>query len=293
MVAQGLTVSAGAQYGARDRAGRRSRICFLGLMVLVPGCQSVPRDRAGTLKAYARLEPSDGLTTRSLLRVDGADVRAARTVRLVPTTFSSAAVAALSDKQRGLVTNAIDRSLCVGLSERFTVVKPNDPAGLTVKAVVTQIEATDDTAAGASKVVSFVPSLVGIPVPVPRLPIGLGSLSIEAEAIDRGGEQKAAIVWARGANVMGSSATVSAAGDAYELAGAFGEDFGSVLVTGESPFGKMPSLPSGGKVGAALGGAPKHAACQAFGRGPGLGGMIGARIGLPPEWTDDGAATNL
>jgi len=287
--------------GVRDVSLRRrgfavaGRVWLAGLsLVLAAGCQSVPLDRAGTLKSYASLEPSDGLATKSLIRVDAAEIRAARTIRLVPTSFSPGATAtALSNKQRRLVANAVDRSLCIGLSERFTVVKASDPADLTVRAVVTRIEATDETAAGASKAFSLVPSLIGIPVPVPRVPVGLGSLSIEAEAVDRRGDQRAAMVWARGASAMGSSATVSAAGDAYDLAGAFGEDFGGLLVKGESPFGKMPSLPSGGKIDAAFGQAPKHAACEAFGRGPGVGGMIGARIGLPPEWTDDGAATNL
>ena len=27
-----------------------------------------------------------------------------------------------------------------------------------------------------------------------------------------------------------------------------------------------------------------------FGRGPGVSGMVAQRIGMPPEWTDDGAA---
>lgn len=286
-----------SRVGAEPEVRRigRTPSWLLGLpFALVAGCQSVPLDRAGTLKSYASLEPSDGLATKSLVRVDAAEVRTARTVRLVPTVFSSAAtVTPLSDKQRDLVTNAVDRSLCIGLSERFTVVKRTDPADLTVHAVVTRIEATDETAAGASKVISFVPSLLGIPVPVPRVPVGLGSLSIEAEAVDRRGDQRAAMVWARGAGAMGSSATVSAAGDAYDLAGAFGEDFGSLLVKGESPFGKMPSFPSGGKIDAALGRAPKHAACEAFGRGSGVGGMIGSRLGLPPEWTDDGATKQL
>ena len=258
-------------------------------LLLVAGCQSVSLEQGGSLRSYASLEPSDGLVTKALVRVDAEDVRAARTVRLIPTSFSATmAGVALSDTQRTLVANTIDRALCIGLSERFTVVRATDPADLTVQAVITRVEATDEAAAGLSKAVSFVPSLVGVPVPVPRVPVGLGSLAVEAEARDPRGEQKAAMVWARGANAFGSGATVSAAGDAYELAGLFSEDFSRLLVKGESPFGKGPSLPSQDSIGAALGVAPKHAACDAFGRGPGVNGFIGSRLGLRPEWTDDG-----
>ncbi|MDU3132949.1 MAG: DUF3313 domain-containing protein, partial [Bradyrhizobium sp.] len=38
-----------------------------------------------------------------------------------------------------------------------------------------------------------------------------------------------------------------------------------------------------------LGGAPKYAACEQYGRFPGLKGFVGAGLGLPPDWTDKGA----
>jgi hypothetical protein len=60
----------------------------------------------------------------------------------------------------------------------------------------------------------------------------------------------------RGANSFTNSPTVSAAGDAYDLANSFARDFSQLLVTGDSPFGKSPSLPSLGKIGSSLGGKP-------------------------------------
>jgi hypothetical protein len=86
--------------------------------------------------------------------------------------------------------------------------------------------------------------LPGVPVPVPRIPVGLGSLTVEAEARDRSGSQQAAMIWGRGANSFTSAPRGSNAGDAYELATAFGDDFSRLLVTGASPFGKLPPLPS-------------------------------------------------
>ncbi|HXV31330.1 MAG TPA: DUF3313 domain-containing protein, partial [Sinorhizobium sp.] len=35
---------------------------------------------------------------------------------------------------------------------------------------------------------------------------------------------------------------------------------------------------------------PKYDACRAFGRAPGLTGAVAGQLGLPPGWTDKGAA---
>jgi hypothetical protein len=257
--------------------------------LLQAGCATAPMTRGGSLSSYDSMAPSDGALTKSLVRVSADEVLAAKSVRLVPTGFSATASPALTEKQRTLVANAIDRSLCVGLSERFEVVAAGEPADLTMHALVTQAAATDEVAAGASKVASIVPSALGVPVPVPRLPLGLGSLTVEAEAQDKTGKQQAAMLWARGADSFTTAATVSKAGDAYDLATAFGGDMSRLLVTGSSPFGKLPAAPSLDKLGSSFGAKPKYAACEAFGRGPGVIGMVSSRIGLPPEWSDDGA----
>ena len=228
-----------------------------------------------------------------LFRSNKDDILAAKTVRIVPTTFSQAASPTLSQEQRHLVANAIDRSLCFGLSERLQVVAADQPADLTAHALVTQAAPTDEVAAGASKVVGLLPTALGagVPVPVPRLPIGLGSLTVEAEVRDQASREQAAMIWARGANSFTSSPMVSSAGDAYDLASSFSDDFSKLVVTGSTPFGKAPDLPSFDKIGATFGGKPKYAACEAFGRSPGLIGMAAGKLGLPPEWSDKAPAT--
>ncbi|WP_284419892.1 MULTISPECIES: DUF3313 domain-containing protein [unclassified Bradyrhizobium] len=256
------------------------------------GCATAPITQSGALASYRSLAESDGLLAKSVLNVNKDNVLAASTVRIMPTTFAGEVGSVLAEPQRRLVTNAVDRALCLSLSERFIVVAPNERADLTTRSFITQVAATDAVAAGASKVVSVVPGALGVPVPVPRLPIGLGSLTIEAEAVDRRGRQQAAMVWARGANSFTNSPVISQAGDAYDLAGAFSADFGQLLVTGETPFGKPPKIPSIDRIGAALGGKPKNAACEAFGRDPGLIGMVANRLGAPPEWVDKGAAAD-
>ncbi|MFQ3454577.1 DUF3313 domain-containing protein [Bradyrhizobium sp. UFLA01-814] len=282
--------------GRASRNGQPNRSSLLAgaavAVVLLSGCASAPMTRGGSLASYDNLAPSDGVLAKSLVRVNKDEVLAAKTVRIVPTTFSQTASPTLSQEQRHLVANAIDRSLCVGLSERLQVVGPDQPADLSVHALVTQAAPTDEVAAGTSKVVSFLPSALGagVPVPVPRLPVGLGSLTVEAEVRDQASRQQAAMIWARGANSFTNSPMVSSAGDAYDLAPSFSDDFSKLVVTGATPFGKAPELPSFDKIGATLGGKPKYAACEAFGRSPGLVGMAAGKLGLPPEWSDKAPA---
>ena len=275
-----------------DRAGALRapvRLACVGVGLFLSGCATAPMTQSGSLASYEGLTPSNGVLAKSLLHVNKASVLAAKTVRVSPTSFPQAASPDLSDAQRKLVSNAVSRALCVNLAEHFKVVGPGEFADLTTRAVITQAAPTDAVAAGASKVVSIVPSALGVPAPVPRLPIGLGSLTIEAEALDQAGKQQAAMVWARGANAFTNSPMVSTAGDAYDLAGPFASDFGQLLVTGETPFGKGPGVPSFDKIGASLGGKPKYQACEAFGRDPGLIGAVAGRLGAPPEWSDKGA----
>ena len=157
------------------------------LSLMAAGCATAPLERSGSLASYDNLTTSDGLLTKSQVRVSRTDVLRARSVRIEPTAFAVAAVIEpISDEQRSLITNAVNRALCFALSERFQIVAPMETADLSVRAVITHIAPTDATAAGVSKVASVVPSIVapGVPIPpVPRLPIGLGSLSVEAEAV--------------------------------------------------------------------------------------------------------------
>ncbi|MHC2606892.1 DUF3313 domain-containing protein [Bradyrhizobium liaoningense] len=265
------------------------------LCLLTAGCATAPLNRAGSLASYDDLKPSDGVLTKSIVRVDKEDVLGAKTVRLVETRFSSKAAAevSFSPDQRRIIGNAIDRALCFGLSDRFQIVGPADQADLTVQAVITHAAATDSAAAGASGVARVAKAVLlpGVPVPVPRIPLGLGSLSVEGETRDRRGKQKAAMVWGRGANSFKSSPRVSPDGDAYDLSTAFAADFSRLLVTGSTPFGTLPALPSLESLHTSLGGAPKQSACEVFGRAPGLAGFIGQGLGAPPSWTDQGAVS--
>jgi hypothetical protein len=226
---------------------------------------------------------------KSKLSINKADVLAARTIAITPTSFAAGALAPqLTEEQRHVIANAVDRSLCIGVSDRFVVVPRGERADLTVHVTLTHITLTDIIAAGASKAAAVVPMFVstGTPIFVPRIPYGMGSLSAEAEAKDHDGKQKAAFVWARGADMLTSNARVAADGDAYDLAKELGADLSKFLNTGESPFRADLSMPSSQKVQSSFGGKPKYAACDAFGRA-GVGAFLGGKLGAPPEWNDD------
>jgi hypothetical protein len=253
------------------------------------GCATAPLETSGSLASYNGLAPAEGIVTKSKLRVDKADVLAAKSVSIVPTSFSNAAASAeLTDKQRRVIANAVDRSVCIGLSDRFYVVAPGQAADLAVHATVTHVTVTDANVAAASKVASAAPMSIssGAPIMIPRIPYGMGSLSVEAEARDIRGQQKAAFVWARGADMLTSTPRVSASGDAYDLASEFGADFSKLLITGDNPFDKKLSMPTMQRVQSSFGGKPKYAACDAFGR-TGVPAFIGGKMGAPPEWNDD------
>jgi len=282
---------------------RGSRSCLLlSLLPLISACAEVPLQEAGSLSSYKRLQPAEDSEfsgRKSRVHVDKAAVLAAKTVLIVPTSFSAAAASArLSPPDRRLVANAVDRSVCIALSDRFHIVLPPQTADLTVHVTIANIVPTDETAAAATTVLDISKTVLtttgvvetSVPIPSVRVPIGLGGIALEAEAVGPSGRQTAAMLWAKGARALfGNTTRVSPVGDAYELASSFGDDFSELLVTGEDPFSfKLPSLPYMHRLTSKFGGAPKEAACDAFGR-KGVTDMVAGKFGFPPEWTDDGA----
>jgi len=262
-------------------------LCFaIPLILAVTGCASVPLKEAGTLTSYRNLGAPKGTLGKKRLYVDGQHLATVKTVKIVPTTFSfSAASRIKSEADRLLVSNALDRALCVALSDKYQMVPAGQPADLTVRSVVTDIVPTNQAVAGVATAVTVGTGFV-LPVSVPRLPFGLGGLAVEAEAVDGGGIQSAAMVWARGANSIQDKPRISEVGDAYGLASKFASDFSAMLISGKEPKGLNLSLPSRQRIKSWLGGKPKYAACDAFGRAPGLVGVVAAKYGAPPEWTD-------
>ncbi|ATQ43688.1 DUF3313 domain-containing protein [Caulobacter mirabilis] len=257
------------------------RTCAFIPLALLAACASSPMTRSGSLSSYSGLTPSNRASTNSQIRVDKEEVLAAKTVRISATRFGDGVGAGLTEENRALVANRVDRALCKTLSTRFDIVDVASPADLSIQATITRLDATNKVAAAGSMVVGFVSP---IPIVTPRIPIGLGSLTVEAEALDAEGNQQAAMIWSRGAQMVsiGDSSSVSEIGDAYQLAAAFGENFGDLMTRGESPFKGSPvKLPTFGK--------KTDDACDAYGTEGGVAGFFADSFGMPPSMADKGA----
>ena len=276
---------------------RRATPIAMGIVTVaccLAGCATATLTESGALSSYAGLKPSDGVLTKTKVRVDQRAVLAARSARLSPTIISDPATkSGLSAKQLQLVSNAIDRALCRNLSSRFVIVEPGQDSDIVIQAIISHVSATDTIAAGASVATNIggtiASTVSGLPIPTVRIPLGMGSLSVEAEAKDQSGRQLAALVWARGADFLTTSARVAPEADAYTLASAFAAGLAELLVKGADPItARTPSLPSAQAVGEFFGKSPKYGPCKQFGAHPGLGDVLGGAIGLPPAWTDTG-----
>jgi hypothetical protein len=257
------------------------------LVSAVAGCTSVPLQPANSLASYDGLTKVDGRIRKAEYKAVPADLTASKTVYIEPTLVSpTAAQSTIKPADQALVATVVSRALCVGVSDRFVVTDDRENADLIVHATVTRIVPTNATAAGLSTAASIGASFAASSVPVPRIPLGLGGLAVEAEATTRDGKQAGAMVWSKGANFVTTSARMSQVGDAYSLASSFGNDFSKMLVTGKTPFKGLPKLPSYQKLKSNLGGKPKYHACERFGRDPGLKDFAASQVGLPPSWTD-------
>lgn len=274
-------------------------------MLSVAACGTVLLNDTGSLTRYDLLRASTEASTTARLYADRAALAGTRTVRIIPTRFpaNAAGAAGLTEVERRVVANNADRALCYELSLKYDVVSTRD-ADLTVRAQVTRVDPTNLVGAGSTIGLSAavtVASQVGVGVaegigrvPIPRVPIGLGSLTVEAEALDRHRQQRVAMVWGGASNSFTSQPRFSPASDAYDLAGDFGQDLGYLIATGEDPFKAPLSLPTWDRVRiTTLGEAPLDPDCEAFGRAPGVNGIAGDYIGLPPDWTDKGPTNGL
>ncbi|TIT01742.1 MAG: DUF3313 domain-containing protein [Mesorhizobium sp.] len=258
------------------------------LVSAVAGCTSVPLQPDNSLASYDGLTKVDGRIRKAEYKAVPEDLNVSKTVYIEPTLVSpTAAQSSIKPADQALVATVVSRALCIGVSDRFAVTDNRKNADLVVHATVTRIVPTNVTAAGLSTAASIGASFAASSVPVPRIPLGLGGLAVEAEATTRDGKQAGAMVWSKGANFVTTGARMSQVGDAYSLASSFGDDFSKMLVTGKTPFKfGFPKLPSYQKLKSNLGGKPKYQACERFGRDPGLKDFAASQVGLPPSWTD-------
>lgn len=252
--------------------------------LLVTACASVDTTPSAALIAGApgELTSSEGLRAKARFRVDAEAVRAAKTLRIEPSGFEAGLVENVTDRQREVVSQTLNQSLCRELSRRFEIVAPDAPADLVVKAQITRVAATGTGAAAVSTLGGF-----ASPIPfTPRLPVGLGSLVVEGSARDAANAPKAVMVWGRGADMFTTNARASSIGDAFTLARAFSKDFAKLMIRAGDPFAADRSASPRPRRKAS------PAECAAWGASPGAAGFIGGRLGLPPEMTAPKSTVN-
>lgn len=277
------------------RSRLRVRITLLALALLVSGCADATLTRTGSISSYDHLRPADGLVAKALVHVDHARLKNVRSVHFGGLDYApTAQTTGLSETERQLIRTALNRALCNQLAAHFTLAPTKAQADITIDGAITLAKPTDSVAASASAVTSVATTaLLFAPLPA-RIPIGMGSLSLEAEARDTEGRQVAAMVWARGADAVTTRARASAAGDAYELSTRFASDFTALVVRGEAPDTVSLSglMPTEAGLVYAIGGKPVTPACAVYGNGTGLVGSIAGTLGTPPEWGEDAPKLN-
>ena len=252
----------------RARAAAAHAVSLTLALGLLAACASAPPSSGQSLSSYDGLARTKARRTQVSARADSAMLMGARTVRIEPVTFADDARSNATPAQRGLIANAIERTLCHDLRTRFEIVTAPDTANLTVRTVVTRVKPTDAGAAALSVAVSMV-------IPAPRLPLGLGGFAAEAEALKPEGGQAAAMTWSRNADLF-SGKRVSSVGDAYDLSTRFAHDLSTLLAKEKDR--SLPRLSQSSK--------PVSSTCAIYGRSPGLSGTVAGLLGAPPEWTD-------
>jgi hypothetical protein len=251
-----------------------------GLAVLLAACASSSITQTGGLSTYRRMTSVRTARTKARISADPSALAAARTVRIDPVVYAPGAADRVSSAQSALVANLVARTLCVRLSDRFDIASARRPADLEVRAIITRMTPTNREAAAVSAPLRVAGMVVGVPV-LGRIPVGMGSFAAEGEAVDRRGAQRAAMVWARGADMFTNRPRASKIGDAYELSGAFGGDLADLIATGRNPLHEIPRNPFAKRK------RPVPAACGVYGRGHPGETFLSGFIAGPPEWTDE------
>lgn len=191
----------------------------------------------------AELEAVRDRADSQLLRaIDAERVRELVQAQLPQVGFAPALVSEqISSEQLALVANRAARSACLRLARHFELVSvgPDEvSSALNLQLLLTDIRASSAALSGAS-------ALVDLVVPGPfRIPAGLGGLAAEALAKVEG-QTVMQLRWSKGANALLDNASLSAVGDAYQLADDFGRDVADQLIkAGDSKPVERPRLAS-------------------------------------------------
>jgi len=171
------------------------------------------------VSAGSELGPEKGILAKRRSFVDADRLTPATKVRFAPVSFGTGASS--TPPALSIVANAAAGAMCRRIEDRFEIVDAPGPDVLEIRLRLTDVRETNAVAAATSAV---------LPI---RAPLGLGALGVEAEVIAEtpdGPRPAAAMIWARRADPVFSSARPSRVGDAYNFAQDFGRSFGGMIV---------------------------------------------------------------
>jgi hypothetical protein len=249
----------------------------LASALLLGACASVPQTSGDPLANDKPLELVSDSQGRKVSRYVDSALLAPVTAYAIPDIELTLPVARddISPQQLAIISNALNRSICVRLGQYLTAEPVASESALKIDIALTGITPT-------SKALSGVSAALGTVVPGPfRLPIGMGAIALDARAVTNG-ETAAFMRWAKGANPVMNSAKVSTIGDAYELVGTFAREFGQLLLQGASKARTREKLPADLI-------AANEVLCESrFGRVDPVGKGASFLLPLSPEFIDKG-----
>jgi hypothetical protein len=212
---------------------------------LVAGLSACAANLAGqeTLSRYDQLQDAERglMPVREFGSEDG--LGAIRAVYMDRAAVADGVIAdsGLDDERFARVVDRLTGTMCRRLA-RGGVTVTTDPSVAThrLDMTITGFRPTNAAAAGASSVIGvFVPGPLN-----PRIPVGVGALAVEGELLDLDGEQIAAMQWnAQNHLVSGGGAFTLLRGDfgvtsdGEDLASAFADSFGDLIVDGRDAAG--------------------------------------------------------
>ena len=216
------------------------RLLFLLPLLGLAAC-ATPRAPSGLLSSYDGLTARDGAVRAHVAeRRDEAGLAAVKRVAIAPAQLAPALDADWMDEaNRTLLLREVDAQLCFELSERYEIAPTAAEADAQVRTFVTAVRPTGRAGSAVSAASSFlIPGPIGL-----RVPGGLGALAAEAEMVDAGQRQLAALTWSRGATAVGTdNPSLSRIGDALQFAEPFA-DAAAKVMTAEGVKARNPGDP--------------------------------------------------
>ena len=194
-------------------------------------CVTAQPTQSGFLTDYTRMTPpvQDGAARLQTFR-DEAALAGVTRISIAPSVVTPEALEGWTPDALAPLLAEMDAELCRELVERFEIT--DDPGAVQIRAAVTAVARTGQAS-------SFLSAAAGqvIPGPGVRLPVGLGGLSAEAQAVDPvTGAILAQLTWARRAQIVLDSGSLSPIGDAHQMAEPFADAVGRVMqVEGVEP----------------------------------------------------------